>query len=622
MVGMHVMLYWVRKMLSGDFQSGLSTSTVWASAVEEPKTWLMAGWASTQSGHQGGLPELKKMRYCGVEPVSDAEGMEVDEVNVMMRRSDRGVGGEEEGEERKEIPKCSEELRPKKGARFGTRRCWLHAEGRRVECGSASSFLPQLSVRWRFERSTDPLAHLTTTTTTTSACFTATIRALLYSTFRAAVTHSSAAVASSCFLPPLFTRTMTTRTSLAKRDANTLASSDHTSTDHTSVKRARTDKDEFDTDDVDDDALLAAALEAESAASSQPAPSSSQPVPSTSEATKSSPPASPSKTTATATPRTSMRQTTLVTPSKAAPITTPAQPRLQPPADDSDPLWLERQTMSPAWFDILRPEMAKPYFATLKSFLAAQDRAGKTTYPPRELIYSWSRLVPSPRHVRVVVVGQDPYHGPDQACGLSFSVPKGVRTPPSLKNIYKELAAEYPSFHAPNHGCLEGWARQGVLLLNACLTVSAGAAASHHGQGWEGLTKHILKRIADEAAKSPAAKAASANAVATSTIATMFAKAQSNPKPETKPVQPKDGERDGEEQCKGVVFLVWGAPAAKTLAEAGVTDKSPNVLILKSAHPSPLSAHRGFLGNGHFKRANDWLAQRYGPDGTINWSDL
>lgn len=417
---------------------------------------------------------------------------------------------------------------------------------------------------------------------------------------------------------------MTTRTSLAKRDANTLASSDN-STDHTIVKRARTDKDEFDSDDVDDDALLAAALEAESAASSQPAPSSSQSVPPTSGANHSSPPASPAGkiTTAIATPHTSMRQTTLLTPSKAAPAATPATPALpkvQPPADDSDPLWLERQTMSPSWFDILRPEMDKPYFATLKSFLAAQDRAGKTSYPPRELIYSWSRLVPSPRHVRVVVVGQDPYHGPDQACGLSFSVPKGVRTPPSLKNIYKELAAEYPSFRPPNHGCLEGWARQGVLLLNACLTVSAGAAASHHGKGWEGLTKHILKRIADEAAKSPAAKAASANAVATSTIATMFAKAQSNPKPESKPVQPVQG--DAEEQCRGVVFLVWGAPAAKTLAEAGVTDKSPNVLILKSAHPSPLSAHRGFLGNGHFKKANDWLAQRYGPDGTINWSDL
>lgn len=279
--------------------------------------------------------------------------------------------------------------------------------------------------------------------------------------------------------------------------------------------------------------------------------------------------------------------------------------------------------------------MEKPYFSsTLKTFLAAEDRAGKKTYPPRELIYSWSRLVPSPRHVRIVVVGQDPYHGPGQACGLSFSVPKGIATPPSLKNIYKELATEYPgTFRPPNHGCLDGWAKQGVLMLNACLTVSAGAAASHHGKGWEGLTKHILKRIADEAAGSSAAKAASAHATANSKIASMFAKAQnklssqsgsdhqavSQPAAST---ESKEGAKGDEAQSRGVVFLVWGAPAAKTLAEAGVTEKNPNILILKSPHPSPLSAHRGFLGNGHFKKANDWLKQRYGEEGMIDWTNL
>lgn len=293
--------------------------------------------------------------------------------------------------------------------------------------------------------------------------------------------------------------------------------------------------------------------------------------------------------------------------------------------------------MSPSWFSLLQPEMSKPYFsATLKSFLAAEDKAGKKTYPPRELIYSWSRLVPSPSHVRVVVVGQDPYHGPGQACGLSFSVPKGIATPPSLRNIYKELSTEYPgTFKAPNHGCLDGWAKQGVLMLNACLTVSAGQAASHHGKGWEGLTKNILKKIADEAAGSAAAKAANANATANSKIATMFAKVEkknNGSRTDAKTdmaATPKEtgvnGQSDGKEgvaQCKGVVFLVWGAPAAKTLAEAGVTDKSHNVLILKSAHPSPLSAHRGFLGNGHFKKANDWLKQRYGESGTIDWSKL
>lgn len=285
--------------------------------------------------------------------------------------------------------------------------------------------------------------------------------------------------------------------------------------------------------------------------------------------------------------------------------------------------------MSPTWLSILRPEMEKPYFKTLKAFLAAEDKAGKKTYPPRELIYSWSRLVPSPSHVRVVVVGQDPYHGPNQACGLSFSVPKGIPTPPSLKNIYKELASEYSGFKAPNHGCLDGWARQGVLMLNACLTVSAGAAGSHHGKGWEGLTKHVLKRIADEAAGSSAAKAANATATANSKIATMFAKVQSKAtdkdekrsEPSEK-VESKENKGDGGVQSKGVVFLIWGAPAAKTLAEAGVTEKNGNILILKSPHPSPLSAHRGFLGNGHFKKANEWLKQRYGEEGMIDWARL
>lgn len=439
---------------------------------------------------------------------------------------------------------------------------------------------------------------------------------------------------------------MTARTTLSKRDANTLAADGADVAQDGPLKKPKKEtgppEDEFDKSDqeFDDEALIAAAEEAESAASnlasSQPNPSSSQaePVPSTSSETTASIESTP-KASATSNPRSTLRQATLFPSSSKASsssssVPTESLPKLQPPSDiSSDPLWLEHQTMSPSWFTLLRPEMEKPYFSTtLKNFLAAEDKAGKKTYPPRELIYSWSRLVPTPRHVRVVVVGQDPYHGPGQACGLSFAVPKGIAVPPSLRNIYKELATEYPSsFTPPKHGCLDGWARQGVLMLNACLTVSAGAAASHHGKGWEGLTKHILKKIADEAAGSSAAKKANANATANSKIASMFAKVQG--KPATSSVDGNDASTDSKEakegeetQCKGIVFLVWGAPAAKTLTEAGVTEKNPNILILKSPHPSPLSAHRGFLGNGHFKKANEWLKQRYGEEGMIDWSQL
>lgn len=299
----------------------------------------------------------------------------------------------------------------------------------------------------------------------------------------------------------------------------------------------------------------------------------------------------------------------------------------------ADLLSLERQTMAPEWFKRLEPEMSKSYFVELKKFLAAEDAARRITYPPPQLVHSWSRLT-SLEQVKVVVVGQDPYHREGQACGLSFSVPKGVSVPPSLKNIYKELATEYPGqFKAPSHGCLDEWAKQGVLLLNASLTVSAGQAGSHHGKGWEKLTKHILKLIADQAAHS-SGPSSQAKATANSQIANMFAKVsakQSNEKPqagekaavtERKNSSQSSTDKENSSPCKGVVFLAWGAPAAKTLAEAGVTEKSPNVLILRSPHPSPLSAHRGFLGNGHFIAANKWLEQQYGPGGGIDWARL
>lgn len=134
----------------------------------------------------------------------------------------------------------------------------------------------------------------------------------------------------------------------------------------------------------------------------------------------------------------------------------------------NDPLALERKTMETAWFARMEPAMRQPTFVKLKSFLDAERKAGQTIYPPAELVHNWSRTTPLER-VKVVIVGQDPYHQPGQACGHSFSVPRGKAVPPSLQNIYKELANEYEGFKAPTHGCLDGWAKQGVLLLNACL---------------------------------------------------------------------------------------------------------------------------------------------------------
>lgn len=279
---------------------------------------------------------------------------------------------------------------------------------------------------------------------------------------------------------------------------------------------------------------------------------------------------------------------------------------------------VESETMDQEWHDRLKQELSKSYFRDLKSFLKRESDAGKKIYPPAHLVHSWSRLTPLST-VKVVVVGQDPYHGPGQACGHSFSVPKGVAVPGSLQNIYKELKQEYGTdFVPPKHGCLDGWATQGVLLLNACLTVQASQAGSHHNKGWEPFTQQILRTIAEDAAngEKPSIKS--------STIATMFGKAAAANTGKTADDTENIKKKDKSSKSKGVVFLAWGLPAAKTLAAAGITEKTPNVLLLKSAHPSPLSAHRGFLGNGHFKKANEWLesSARYGPGGGIDWRKL
>ena len=214
------------------------------------------------------------------------------------------------------------------------------------------------------------------------------------------------------------------------------------------------------------------------------------------------------------------------------------------------------------WHDVIGPEKEKPYFHQIMSQVAQQRAAGKIVYPPQEDIFNAFRFTPFD-NVNVVILGQDPYHGPNQAHGLSFSVRPGVPAPPSLVNMYKELEKEYPDFKRPNHGYLESWAKQGVLLLNTVLTVEKGQAHSHANYGWEIFTDAVIEQI--------------------------------------------NQRRDG------VIFLLRGAHAQK---KGRFIDTNKHV-ILKAPHPSPLSAHRGFLGCGHFKQANDILQQQGRTP--INW---
>lgn len=218
-----------------------------------------------------------------------------------------------------------------------------------------------------------------------------------------------------------------------------------------------------------------------------------------------------------------------------------------------------------SWTEALAPVLARPQFARLDDWLRGEEAAGKVIYPPRADRFRALDLTPLDR-VKVVILGQDPYHGPGQAHGLAFSVPEGVKVPPSLGNIHKELAADL-GLPRPVHGNLEHWARQGVLLLNTALTVEAGKAGSHQGQGWEALTDAVVAAIA--ARREPS------------------------------------------------VFLLWGSHAqAKAARIAGLGPDSPH-LILKAPHPSPLSAHRGFLGCRHFSQANAFLGAH--GRGAIDW---
>jgi len=204
-----------------------------------------------------------------------------------------------------------------------------------------------------------------------------------------------------------------------------------------------------------------------------------------------------------------------------------------------------------SWLEPLRQEFAQAYMADLKRFLMGERGAGKRIFPAGSNWFRALDLAPLDE-VKVVILGQDPYHGPGQAHGLCFSVPNGVRPPPSLVNIYKELESDL-GIRRPAHGVLEHWAKQGVLLLNSVLTVEMGLAASHRDRGWERFTDAVVRLV------------------------------------------------NAKEQP--VVFMLWGSYAQK---KASFVDTSRH-LVLKAPHPSPLSAHSGFLGCRHFSKANAFL---------------
>lgn len=206
------------------------------------------------------------------------------------------------------------------------------------------------------------------------------------------------------------------------------------------------------------------------------------------------------------------------------------------------------------WHNAIGEEKQQPYFQETLSFVENERLSGKTIYPPAKDVFNAFRYTEF-NEVKVVILGQDPYHGPNQAHGLAFSVLPGVRIPPSLVNIYKELETDISGFTMPKHGYLESWARQGVLLLNTVLTVEAGKAHSHANLGWETFTDKVIATL--------------------------------------------------NEYRSGIVFLLWGSHAQK---KGRFIDQSRHY-VLTSVHPSPLSVHRGFFGCKHFSKTNNYLQQ-------------
>jgi uracil-DNA glycosylase len=214
-----------------------------------------------------------------------------------------------------------------------------------------------------------------------------------------------------------------------------------------------------------------------------------------------------------------------------------------------------------SWLRLLEPEFEQPYMQSLTAFLREQRQQQKVIYPAHDQWFNAFNFTPF-ENVKVVILGQDPYHGPGQAHGLCFSVQSGVKFPPSLLNIFKELGSDV-GMPLPEQGCLQSWAEQGVLLLNATLTVEQAQAGSHQKRGWEQFTDRAIQHL--------------------------------------------------NEQREGLVFMLWGSYAQKK----GQFIDAQKHLVLKAPHPSPLSAHRGFLGCGHFSQANAYL-QKQGKS-PISW---
>lgn len=223
------------------------------------------------------------------------------------------------------------------------------------------------------------------------------------------------------------------------------------------------------------------------------------------------------------------------------------------------------ETIPESWRAVLEPVLSAPEARRLGGWLKAEEAAGKAVYPPRGQRLAALALTPLPE-VRCVILGQDPYHGPGQAHGLAFSVQAGVKPPPSLVNIYKELEADL-GLPRPATGDLTPWARQGVLLLNNTLTVEAGQAGSHAGRGWDAVTDACVAAVAARA--------------------------------------------------EPTVFILWGSHAKKKASRVPALARSSHHLIVASAHPSPLSAHNGFFGSRPFSQTNDFLEAN--GRGAIDW---
>lgn len=215
-----------------------------------------------------------------------------------------------------------------------------------------------------------------------------------------------------------------------------------------------------------------------------------------------------------------------------------------------------------SWLALLAQEFEKPYMIALKSFLQEEKQQGHVVYPQGKELFNAFNTTPFAA-VKVVIIGQDPYHGTGQAHGLSFSVPQGLAVPPSLQNIFKELKTDIQGFSIPPHGNLQTWAEQGVLLLNAILSVRANQAGSHQGKGWEQFTDVVIQQLND--------------------------------------------------QKEQLVFLLWGNYAK----EKGKIIDAQKHLVLTAAHPSPFSAYNGFFGCKHFSKTNDYL--KANGSTPINW---